>query len=84
MNDVIVELVLAEPGFEETLAAAIETYAVWRETLACSLGTESEAPDIMVKTRLADDIIRKTLIFQDSIAAEKFMDIWRALSVGVG
>lgn len=80
MNDIVVELELAEARDEEALANAIEAYAVWREESFVDAGNDSEAPDIMVKTLLFDDIIQKKLIFQDRKGADKFLSIWSRIS----
>ncbi|MEL7452233.1 MAG: hypothetical protein AAGJ50_02515 [Pseudomonadota bacterium] len=80
MNDIIVEVDVSPPGAEASLAEAIEIFAKWRASSSQSNPADTDAPDIMVKTRFDKDTILKTLIFQDAGWANKFMAIWQAQS----
>ena len=79
MDNVVVELKLADARAEAALAGAIEAYASWREAMPEDIEA-LEVPDIMVKTRLAADAILKTLTFSNRDGAKKFLSIWETYS----
>ena len=78
VTDTIVNLELTDAVDEQCLAKAVDKFARWRDMTAKPCAADRDAPDIMIKTTCSHASIRKTLIFQDVLWAEKFLSIWRS------
>ena len=78
MVETVVNLEVNCPVEEQCLAAAVDKFAQWRGVTAVPNAEERDAPDIMVKTTCRQTSIRKTLIFQEALWAEKFLSLWQS------
>lgn len=78
MVETVVKLEMSDAVDEQCLARAVDKFARWRDMNAKPCAADSDAPDIMIKTTCGHTAIRKTLIFQDALWAEKFMAIWQS------
>lgn len=78
MSETIVNLEMSDSVDEQCLAKAVDKFAKWRGATALPSADERDGPDIMVKTTFQHTSIRKTLIFQEPIWADKFMTLWQA------
>jgi len=77
MVETIVKLEVNCPVKEQCLATAVDKFTKWRGGTAVPKCDERDAPDLMIRTTCCQVSIRKTLIFQDPLWAQKFLSIWK-------
>lgn len=78
MVETILNLEMAGAVDEQRLARAVDEFTRWRGEAALPSAVDNDAPDIMIKTTWDHSSIRKTLIFQDALWADKFLALWQS------
>jgi hypothetical protein len=78
MAETILNLEMTGAIDEHRLAKAVDEFTRWRGAAALPCAADNDAPDIMIKTTWGHSSIRKTLIFQDALWADKFLALWQS------
>jgi hypothetical protein len=77
MSEVVVLIGADESRDPSRLMQALDAFAKWAAESGI-FGDSDEAPDIMMKSEIADGEMRRKLVFQTRDQAASFLNFWRA------
>lgn len=77
MSEVVVLIGAEESRDPSGLMKALDAFAKWAADTGLS-GDSGDAPEIMMKSEIADGEMRRKLVFQERDHAAKFLVFWRS------